>query len=93
MQVLDRHKSANLKVEKEMLRKLSKVQQEYAWLTDNSESLKRTHLNKYVAVKDKKVAYYSDDFEALLKVLLASKADPDSFAVKKVTKDAACLLL
>jgi hypothetical protein len=83
----------NPKLERELLNKLDQLQQEYLWISANKEKLRRTHLNKYIAVKDKKVAFESSDFEALLKVMLSSKQEVDSFAVKRVTKDTACLLL
>ena len=92
VQVLTRKNRVSPKLSK-ILEKLNKLQQEYNWISENSEKLKRTLLNKYVAVKDEKVVFYSDNFEALLKVLIASNEDVDSFALKRVTKDAACLLL
>jgi hypothetical protein len=83
----------NPKLEQKMLNKLERLQTEYLWISANEKELKCTYLNKYIAVKDKKIAFESYDFEALLKVMIASKQDVDSFAVKRVTKDTACLLL
>ena len=80
-------------VEKMMLKKLDALQQEYLWISANEKKLKRTHLNKYIAVKGKKIVFESDDCEALLKVILASHREVDSFALKRVTKEPPCLLL
>jgi hypothetical protein len=83
----------NPKLEKELLGKIEQLEKEYLWISANEKSLKRTHLDKYIAVKNNKVMFESYDFEALLKVIIASKEDVDSFAVKRVTKNTPCLLL
>jgi hypothetical protein len=93
VQVFDKTNRISSKLEREMLEKMDKIQQEYLWISSNEEKLKHNHLNEYIAVKDKKVAFSSGDFEALLQVMLASKQDLDTFAVKRVTKDPTCLLL
>jgi len=83
----------NPEIEKEMLKKLDNLENDYLWISANEEELKRTHLNKYVAVKDNTVVFESYDFEALLKTMLRLHEDVDSFAVKRVTKNVPCLLL
>ncbi len=93
MPVLLQKNSVNPKLEHEMLSKLNQLQLEYLWISDNEHKLQSKHLNKYIAVKDQKVIFDSDDFEALMKVLIKSEQDVDSFAIKHVTTKQACLLL
>lgn len=92
MPVLVQKKRVDPKLELELLSKLDQLQQEYLWISDNEQKLKKNHLNKYIAVKNKKVVFDSDDFEALMKVLMLHD-DVDSFAIKHITKKPACLLL
>ena len=81
------------KLEGELLAKLDQLQGEYLWISDNEKKLRSTHLNKYIAVKDQKVVFDSNDFNSLLAKIRDSNNEVDDFAIKRVTKHAPCLLL
>jgi len=93
MPVLVQKTKVSSKQEDKLLAKLNQLEEEYLWISANEEMLKREFLNKYIAVKGKEVVFYSDDFEALMKVLVASNQDIDSFAIKHITKKTSCLIL
>jgi hypothetical protein len=81
------------KQQKGLLAKLDKLEQDYLWISANEKMLKQMYPNKYIAVKGKTVAFNSDNFEALMKVLINLDQEIDSYAIKKVTEKATCLLL
>lgn len=53
----------------EELKLLEKFQQDNRWLAENYHQLRKKYLNKFIAVKDKKVIDYDTDFNKLIERL------------------------
>jgi len=70
-----------------------RLRTDYKWIADNRESLTQEFLNKYVAVKDKKVVAFDGDVYSLLKQIRATGKKPDKFAVEYFSEHPVCYLL
>ena len=70
-----------------------RLRADYKWISANSESLSQKFLNKYVAVKDKKVVASDEDVYSLLKQIRATGKKPDKFAVEYFSEHPVCYLL
>ena len=82
----------NPRFEKTLLDKPEQLKKEYLWITANEKQLKKRYLNKYIAVRNQRVMFESDDYEARLKVLIKLNEEVGSFTIKKVAKEQTCLL-
>jgi len=70
-----------------------RLRADYRWISDNRDKLTQEFLNKYVAVKDKKVVASDEDAPSLLKQLRATGKKPDKFAVEYFSEHPMCYLL
>ena len=70
-----------------------RLRADYKWISDHRESLAEEFLNKYIAVKDKKVVASDNDAYGLLKQLRATGKKPDKFAMEYFSEHPVCYLL
>jgi len=72
-----------------------RLQADYKWLIEQKKILSQNPktLNKFVAVKDKKVMFVERDIERLVNAIIASGENPNMFAIDFISQHSACYLL
>ena len=71
------------------------LQADYKWLLEQKSVLSHDpkFLNKFVAVKDKKVVFFEKDPDCLKRKIRATKESPDTYVVDYISQQSTCFLL
>jgi hypothetical protein len=93
MSLLLERKKADMMFDHKLLFKLNRIQEDYWWIAVNYNFLLKTYNNELIAVKDKRVVFKGNTFEALASQILASNNSIDDFAIEQIKKQPVCLLL
>jgi hypothetical protein len=75
------------KLEKELLKKLHRLTEDYIWIRDNMKALAVDYDNQYVAVIDKEVLYSGKNVYNLITQIKADGKDVDAYAMDFVSKE------
>ena len=70
-----------------------KLRSDYRWISDEQALLQKKYLNKFVAVRNKKVIVAAEDVYALMEELKMKGLRTDSVAVEFVSEKPLCFLL
>ena len=81
------------RMERKLLQKLDRLQQDYSWISDNKKKLRTSYINRFIAVKNQTIVFDDKDFDALLVKIKSSRNKIDEFAIDLVRKHPVCLLL
>jgi hypothetical protein len=76
-----------------MYQQRENLRADYKWITTQEEILRRKYLNKYVAVKDKKVLLADDNAYKLVDNLKAGGISVGNTAIKFLSDHPTCFLL
>jgi hypothetical protein len=93
MAVIEVKRNKNSALEKELVAQHRKVRADFLWIFEHSEMLRAKYPNKYVAVKNQTVAYWSASPKGLLDMVAKAKEDINDFAVEFVRKEPTCFLM
>lgn len=79
-------------VEKKMMVKLMRAREDVGWFFANEEKLRSKYLNKYIAIKNKKILFTADTPEEMYAKIEASGEDPNDLLCDYMRQEPRCLL-
>ncbi len=79
-------------LEKRVTVKLTRAREDMEWFFANEKKLRSKYLNKYVAIKNKKILLIADTPEEMYTKIEASGEDPNDLLCDYMRKEPRCLL-
>lgn len=92
-QAMELVKEFKPEVKKKLLEKNRRAMEDISWIFANEEKLRTEYPDKYIAVEDKKVEFYSETIEGLVSKINSSNRKVDDFSIEYIRVKPATFIL